>query len=137
LTPTLTPTPTITPTISITPTITPTFDTNVIYTGTQYLYVRGASGTPAYELNNTFEFRNFNPQNNQALYVSLANSSFNLYYDGSVWRFTANSDYGEFERAYFPWNSVYTLPNTTGWIKGYYGYGTQSDYNDLIIQKVP
>jgi hypothetical protein len=147
ITPTLTLTPSITPTISLTPSITPTisitpsvsrsFDPNAIYTGTSTIYVRGISGTnpnnPAPELSGSYSFIT------GVTYINdnSGEYGFYLYFNPSIsaWEFYTTNDSGEFQRAYYPWSDSGVLPNTTGWLIGEYGYGTQTDYNYMVITK--
>ena len=146
ITPTITPTksvtPTITPTITVTPTVSRSFDPDAIYTGTSTIYVRGISGTnpydPAPELSGSYSFVagityvKDNPVGNN-IYLSFNPFIWPEYI--SAWEFFALSDSGEFQRAYYPWSDSSIIPNTTGWIKGKSGYGSQEDYNYMVIGK--
>jgi hypothetical protein len=137
ITPTISQTPTITPTISITPTVSRSFDPNAIYTGIFSLYVSGASGTypydPAYELSGSFTLVSGSTYIKD---ISVGNNfyfHFNPYI--SAWEFYATSDSGDFQRAYYPWSDRSIIPNTTGWLKGAYGFGIQEDYDYMVIGK--
>jgi hypothetical protein len=139
ITPTITLTPSVTPTISITPTISRSFDPNAIYTGTSTIYVRGISGTnpynPAPELSGSYSFiAGFTYFNNNTI---LDEYKFYLRFNNTIpaWEFNAQSDSGDFQRAYYPWFDSSTIPNTIGWLIGVYGYGTQTDYNYMVITK--
>ena len=141
-TPTVSFTPSVTPTITVTPTISRSFDPNAIYTGIFSLYVSGITGTapvdPAYELSGSFRFisgftyyKDIPVGTNMYLNFNPSIWPENI----SAWEFYALSDSGEFTRAYYPWSDTSTIPNTTGWIKGYYGFGLQENYNYMVISK--
>jgi len=143
-TPTITLTPSVTPTISITPTISRSFDPNAIYTGTSTIYVRGISGTdpynPAPELSGSYSFISGNTyfNNNTILdeYKFYLSFNSNIWPEGVPgWEFNSTNDSGYFQRAYYPWSDRSIIPNTTGWLIGEYGYGTQTDYNYMVITK--
>jgi hypothetical protein len=143
-TPTITLTPSVTPTISITPTISRSFDPNAIYTGTSTIYVRGISGTnpydPAPELSGSYSFISGNTyfNNNTILdeYKFYLSFNSNIWPEGVPgWEFNSTSDSGYFQRAYYPWSDRSIIPNTTGWLIGSYGYGTQTDYDYMVITK--
>jgi hypothetical protein len=153
-TPTVTPTisltpsitPTITPTISITPTVSRSYDPNLIYTGIFSLYVSGVTGTspydPAYELSGSFvnapgygPTAYINPKDFDTEVVVL-NWSSNIWPQNiPAWEFYGQSESGVYQRAYYPWSDSTTIPNTTGWIKGQYGYGIQENFNYMVISK--
>ena len=146
ITPTITPTksvtPTITPTITVTPTVSRSFDPDAIYTGISTIYVRGISGTypydPAYELSGSYSFISGSLYSNIEAGRSDIYLNFNsgIWPEGvSAWEFFAISDSGEFTRAYYPWSDSSIIPNTTGWLKGYYGFGIQENYNYMVIGK--
>ena len=131
---TVTPTPSITPTNTVTPTVTRSYDPNAIYTGVNRIVVTGATGSAAFEINGTYDLQYYNYP--YAVYSKSGYSDFTLSYENSDrWAFGGSSDSGFFERAYFIWNDPTIIPSTTGWVKGDYGYGNQSDYNNIIIQK--
>jgi hypothetical protein len=138
-TPTITLTPSVTPTISITPTISRSFDPNAIYTGTSTIYVRGISGTdpynPAPQLSGSYSFiSGFTYFNDNSI---LDEYKFYLTFNNTIpaWEFNDQSDSGDFQRAYYPWSDRSIIPNTTGWLIGEYGYGTQTDYDYMVITK--
>jgi len=146
ITPTITPsisqTPTITPTITVTPTVSRSFDPNAIYTGIFSLYVSGTSGTypydPSYELSGSFRFISGSTylKDNSGEYGFYLHFSPNIWPEEiSAWEFYATSDSGDFQRAYYPWSDSSIIPNTTGWLKGAYGFGIQEDYDYMVISK--
>jgi len=141
ITPTVSQTPSVTPTITVTPTVSRSFDPNAIYTGTSTIYVRGITGTapvdPAYELSGSYSFTS------DTVYTkNNFEEGFFLHFNSSIWpesipawEFYATSDSGYFPRAYYPWSDSSVIPNTTGWLKGFNGFGPQENYNFMVITK--
>jgi hypothetical protein len=146
ITPTITPTksvtPTLTPTITVTPTVSRSFDPNIIYTGTSTIYVRGITGTapvdPAYELSGSYSFTSGTVyiNNNSAEYGVYLEFNSNIWPQNiPAWEFYATSDSGQFQRAYYPWSDSSIIPNTPGWLEGVNGFGSQENYNYMVITK--
>jgi hypothetical protein len=160
VTPTVTKTPTVTPTISVTPSITPTvtrtpptptptpsvsrsYDPNAIYVGSSPIYVRGISGTPAEELSGACLYTSLGEG-----YCQYTSTNFIQYAQGILcytdyiypvgipgWIFSVDSESTSQQRAYYPWNDSTTVPNITGWIRGYNALGPQENFKYMIITK--
>jgi len=160
VTPTVTKTPTVTPTISVTPSITPTvtrtpptptptpsvsrsYDPNAIYVGSSPIYVRGISGTPAEELSGACLYTSLGEG-----YCQYTSTNFIQYAQGILcytdyiypvgipgWIFSVDSESTSQQRAYYPWNDSTTVPNITGWIRGYDALGPQENFKYMIITK--